>query len=149
MPRKIQDFISFDLFLGTFDWLIGKCTDCFCQFGAGDISDLPWNVDCEGIDDDDNDRNWQKKVLTACQGRFLVNQINLLSPDMTGLRCQVHLCHRYFHNFAKTSHSTKICREIVNQMKMNISNIVAMKRLKLDQIELELGPRVGGRDCMD
>ena len=92
------------------------------------------------------------KVLTACQGRFLVNQINLLSPDMTGLRCQVQLCHRpgqqYIHNFAKTSHSTQICREIVNQMKMNISNIVAIKRLKLDQIELELGPRVSGRGCV-
>ena len=31
---------------------------------------------------------------------------------------------------------------------MNISNIVAMKRLKLDQIELELGPRVSGRGCV-
>ena len=28
---------------------------------------------------------------------------------------------------------------------MNISNIVAIKKLKLDQIELELGPRVSVR----
>ena len=45
LPRKIQDFISFDLFLGTFDWLIGKCTDCFCQFGA-DIFYLGPALEC-------------------------------------------------------------------------------------------------------
>ena len=34
------------------------------------ISDLPWNVDCEGIDDDDNDRNWQQKVLDSMSRTF-------------------------------------------------------------------------------